>query len=48
MPKYDSDYILPPKQQMRCLIEPQEIRCNEGLDLIFKSSNMENLSDLPL
>ncbi|MDH3192543.1 MAG: hypothetical protein OEM18_07650 [Nitrosopumilus sp.] len=41
MAKYGSDYVLPPKQQMRWLVEPQEIICNEGLELIFKSSNGE-------
>ena len=41
MAKYGSDYMLSPKQQMRLLAEPQEIKYNEGLDLIFKSSNGE-------
>ena len=41
MAKYGSDYMLPPKQQMQLLAEPQEIKCNEGLELIFKSSSGE-------
>lgn len=41
MAKYGSDYVLPPKQQMRWLVEPQEVKCNEGLELVFKSSNGE-------
>ena len=39
MAKYGSDYVLPPKQQMQWSVEPQEIKCSEGLELIFKSSN---------
>jgi len=41
MAKYGSDYVLPPKQQMLLFVEPQEIKCNKGLELIFKSSSGE-------
>lgn len=47
MAKYGSDYVLPPKQQMRWLTEPKEIRCNEGLELIFKSSKGEPICFTP-
>ncbi len=41
MAKYGSDYVLPPNQQIRWLADPQEVRCNTGLELVFKSSNGE-------
>ena len=41
MAKHGSDYVLPPKQQLRWLAEPHEVRCNEGLELVFKSSSGE-------
>ena len=41
MAKYGSDYVLPPNQQMRWLADPQEVRCNTGLELVFKSSSGE-------
>lgn len=41
MAKYGSDYVLPPKQQMQLLVDLHDIKCKEGLELIFKSSNGE-------
>lgn len=36
MAKYGSDYVLPPNLQMRYSLDPQEIECKSGLELIFK------------
>ena len=41
MAKYGSDYVLPPKQQMQWLSDRHEVKCNVGLELIFKLSNGE-------
>jgi len=38
MAKFGSDYILPPKHQLRWLADPADISCKEGLDIIIKSS----------
>ena len=47
MALYGSDYVMPPKQQMCWLSDPQEIQCNMGLELIFKSSNGEPVCFTP-
>ena len=38
MAKFGSDYVLPPKHQLRWLADPANISCKEGLDVIFKST----------
>ena len=41
MAKFGSDYVLPPKHQLRWLADPSELVCKEGLELIFKSTTQE-------
>lgn len=43
MAKYGSDYLLPPNQQILWLADPQEVKCNAGLELVFKSNSDVNL-----
>lgn len=39
MAKYGSDYVMPPYQQIRWLTDPSEVKCNEDLELISRSSD---------
>ncbi len=41
MAKFGSDYVLPPKQQMRWLADTSDLSCKEGLELVLKSTTKE-------
>jgi plastocyanin len=41
MAKFGSDYVLPPKHQVRLIVDASDITCKEGLELIQKSSTKE-------
>ncbi len=41
MAKFGSDYILPPKHQMRWLADTSDLNCKEGLGMILKSTTKE-------
>ena len=41
MAKFGSDYILPPKHQVRFLVDVNDISCKNGLDLVLKSTTKE-------
>ena len=41
MSKFGSDYVMPPKQQVKWLENPSKIVCREGLEIIFKSTTKE-------
>ena len=47
MAQYGSDYVLPPKQQMRWLSEPHDVQCSVELELVFKSTNGEPVCFTP-
>jgi len=41
MAKFGSDYVLPPKHQLRWISNPVDIICREGLEIVLKSSTKE-------
>lgn len=38
MAQYGSDYVMPPKHQLKWLSSPSELECKEGLEILFKST----------
>lgn len=41
MAKFGSDYILPPKHQVRFVVDVNDISCKNGLELVLKSTTKE-------